>query len=36
MTNKFKKYLESKLNFDLIDDIKSDIKNIHKGLSIAT
>jgi hypothetical protein len=29
MTNKFKKYLESKLNFDLIDDIKSDIKNIH-------
>jgi len=29
MTNKFKKYLESKLNFDLIDDIKLDIKNIH-------
>lgn len=29
MTNKLKKYLESKLNFDLIDDIKLDIKNIH-------
>ncbi len=29
MTNKLKKYLQSKLDFDLIDDIKLDIKNIH-------